>query len=112
MRGEEAFNAGVAEEQALEDAVLPWLFGGALRGARGRVPQAALLGPAGLPGFERGVGAGGAEGAPANVDRRLGRGGVRGEPAFRSFRWPRRACERYAAEAHFVLGGPTHVGER
>ena len=30
MRGEEAFNAGVAEEQALE-TVLPWLSRGALR---------------------------------------------------------------------------------
>ena len=47
MRGEEAFNAGVAEEQALE-TVPAVALRGALRGARRRVPRALLLGPAGL----------------------------------------------------------------
>ena len=44
FRGEEAFEAGVGEEQAL-DTVLPWLSRGALRRARARVPRALLLGP-------------------------------------------------------------------
>ena len=52
MRGEEAFNAGVAEEQALE-TVLPWLSEERCAGARGRVPRALLLGPAGLRELDR-----------------------------------------------------------
>ena len=47
LRGEDAFNAGVAEEQALE-TVLPWLSRRALRGAGRRVPRALLLGPSRL----------------------------------------------------------------
>ena len=44
LRGEDAFNAGVAEEQALE-SVLPVAVARARDGAPGRVPRALLLGP-------------------------------------------------------------------
>ena len=44
FRGEEAFEAGVGEEQAF-DTVLPWLSRGALHVAGRRVPGAVLLGP-------------------------------------------------------------------
>ena len=47
FRGEEAFDAGVAEEQALE-TVLPAPVARARDGARGGVPRALPLGPAGL----------------------------------------------------------------
>ena len=47
FRGEDAFNAGVAEEQALE-TVLPWLSKERCTELVARVPRALLLGPAGL----------------------------------------------------------------
>ena len=47
LRGEDAFNAGVAEEQALE-SVLPWLSQRARDRAPGRVPGALRVGPARL----------------------------------------------------------------
>ena len=47
FRGEEAFDAGVAEEQAL-DTVLPFLSRERSMRARQRVPRALPLGPAGL----------------------------------------------------------------
>ena len=47
LRGEDAFNAGVAEEQALE-TVLPWLSRDRCEELVGRVPRALLLGPARL----------------------------------------------------------------
>ena len=46
FRGEEAFEAGVGEEQAF-DTVLPWLSEERCVAARPRVPRAVLLGPAG-----------------------------------------------------------------
>ena len=46
FRGEEAFEPGVGEEEAL-DTVLPWLSEAALHRACARVPRAVLLGPAG-----------------------------------------------------------------
>ncbi len=45
FRGEEAFDAGVGEDQAL-DTVLPWLSDERCRAAGHRVPRALLVGPA------------------------------------------------------------------
>ena len=52
LRGEDAFNAGFAEDQAL-DMVLPWLSPERATELAGRVPRALLLGPAGLRELKR-----------------------------------------------------------